>query len=138
MLSYCPAKAGKCAWTLHTPTALLSSSATSLKLAGLGSPHGKLLDYLALVAMGDLHSWVPQNCNNQRDSSWEATNPRALHRQQTEIHPQSLCDKSLFTYLGASASIYPGASASGGGFQFATHLEATEVLSGKVGQGMLP
>lgn len=75
VLSCCPAKAGKCARTLHTPTALLSSSATSLNLAGLCSLHGMLLDSVALVARGDLHSWVPQNCNNQRDSSWEATNP---------------------------------------------------------------
>lgn len=75
VLSCCPAKAGKCARTLHTPTALLSSSAISLNLAGLCNLHGMLLDSMALVGRGDLHSWVPRNCNNQKDSSWGATNP---------------------------------------------------------------
>ena len=26
------------------------------------------------------------DCNNQRDSSWQTTTPRTLHREQTETH----------------------------------------------------
>lgn len=33
-----------------------------------------------------LCSWAPWDCNNQKDSSWQATTPRALHRWQTETH----------------------------------------------------
>lgn len=32
----------------------------------VAATQGTALDHLALVAKSDLHSWVPQNCNNQR------------------------------------------------------------------------
>ena len=88
---------------------------------------GTPIDRLALVARRDC---VPEPhrtlCNNQKDSSWQATAPRAQHTQQTETHPQSFCEKGLFTC--------PGASAWGAGFRFAMHLEGTEVLPGNAGE----
>ena len=38
---------------------------------------------------GGWHSWAPQDYNNWKDSSCQATTARTLHRQQTEIttHP---------------------------------------------------
>lgn len=46
---------------------------------------------------GVLWSWVPQDCNNWRDSSWQTTIPfMALHRLQTETHSQSFCERDLF------------------------------------------
>ena len=88
-----------------------------------------LLDHLALVARGDCipGSHGTLSVTIREDSSWQATTPRALHREQTETHPHPFCEKGLFTC--------PGASAWGAGFRFATHLEATEVHSGNVGWG---
>lgn len=40
---------------------------------------------------GSLYFWVPWDCNNQRDSSWQANTPRAMHGHQTEAHPQVFC-----------------------------------------------
>lgn len=51
------------------------------------------LDCLPLVG---LHSWVPWSCNNWRDSSWQPTTPRALHREHTETQPQSFWERGLF------------------------------------------
>ena len=42
---------------------------------------------------GGLCSRVPQDCNNWRDSSWQAATPRALHRGLT--HPQPFCGRGL-------------------------------------------
>lgn len=39
------------------------------------------------TGQGGLHSWVPRDCNNYRDSSWKTTISRASHRQQTEHTP---------------------------------------------------
>ena len=36
---------------------------------------------------GALHSCVPWDCNNQRDSNLQASTPKPLHRQQTEAYP---------------------------------------------------
>lgn len=41
--------------------------------------------------------------NNQIDSPWQATTLRALHKRQTEIHPQCPREKDTCTYSGASA-----------------------------------
>lgn len=38
---------------------------------------------------GELMFLGPRDCNNQRDSFWLTTTPRALHGQSTEIHPYS-------------------------------------------------
>lgn len=48
-----------------------------------------------------LHSWVPWDCNKWRDSSWQATTPRAPHRQQTEHTPSHSVKDAI--RLGASA-----------------------------------
>lgn len=47
-------------------------------------------DCLNLEAVQGLGGCVilgPIRCNNGGDSSWQATTPRALRRQQTETHP---------------------------------------------------
>ena len=120
VLSHHPTTSWRCALVLCSPAALL-------KLVGTHSPHrgGSLIIWLWWL--GSFCSWVPRDCNNWRDSSWQATTPRALHKQQTETHLQSFCEKSLSTYLGASAY--------GADFRYATHVEGTEGLSGNVGQG---
>ena len=45
---------------------------------------GTPLDCLALKARGSLGSGLTIE---EIDSSWQATTPRALHRQHTETHP---------------------------------------------------
>lgn len=72
-----------------------------------------------------LRSWVPQNCNNQRGRLMP---PRHCTDRRNETHSQSFYKRGLY--------ICPEASAWEEGFKFATYLEATEMLSGNVGQGM--
>lgn len=61
--------------------ALHVSRVPVFEAAAQGTHH----DPLALEA-GSLHSWVPQDCGNWRDSSWQATTSSALHTQQTEAY----------------------------------------------------
>ena len=77
-------------------------------------------DHLAPVAWG---AFFPQShwlWNNQRDSSWQATTPKALHRESTETHPQAPCERSLFV-LTRSLRLK--------GSLHVWYLEATNVLS---------
>lgn len=115
-LVHCSAKADGHALTLH------SSGAHESQGTCINDTKDSLLNSLVLV-----HWWVSQNCNNQWDSSWQVTMPRALHRQMNEIHPHS-------SYLKGSLTC-PGASSWGTGFRYATYLENTEVLSGNTGWG---
>ena len=41
-----------------------------------------------------MHSWIPTDCHNWRDSSWKATATGALQTQEPKTHPQLFCDKS--------------------------------------------
>lgn len=84
-------------------------------------------DCLALEARGGLCPRVPQDCNNRRNSSWQATTPRALHKQHTETFPKSSYEKGLFSC--------PGASAWGAGYRLITHPEATGVPPREQRQG---
>lgn len=63
---------------------------------------GTPLDCLALEASGRggryLHLWVPWECNNQKNSSWQTPPPRVLHRQQIETHP-SLPGKEAYLLI---------------------------------------
>jgi len=85
---------------------------------------------------GECVPWVP-GCGGQEDwvsgpyksktiaeSSWQATTPRAMHRQQTETYSESSCVKSISTWLGASAWEAV--------FRFNTHQEVTKVLTGNI------
>lgn len=45
------------------------------------------LDLEAVQGLGVCVILGPIRCNNGGDSSWQATIPRALRRQQTETHP---------------------------------------------------
>lgn len=76
-----------------------------------------------------LHSWVLQGCNKWRDSSWQATTHRTQHREQSETDPRPFCGRGLTACLRALPFVT--------GFGFGTHLEATKLLSGNVGQGTL-
>lgn len=49
-----------------------------------------------------MYYWFPHIWNNWRDSLWQATTPRALHKHQTTIHLQSSCKKGLSSCPGAS------------------------------------
>lgn len=52
-----------------------------------------------------MHFWVPWDCGIRKDGSWQATTPRALHRQWIEVplsprHPpssQAFCEGSLLS-----------------------------------------
>ena len=68
---------------------------------------------------GGLHSWVTQDCNNYRDSSWKTTISRASHSVWNTL-PLFLY-KRLFACLGTSAL---GISNRSG-----THLDGEQVLS---------
>ena len=63
-----------------------------------------------------LFSWVPWDCNNQRDISSQANTPITLQKQWTEMHPQSFCERGLFAC--------PGALAWGAGFRFGSYQGA--------------
>ena len=65
---------------------------------------------------GNLHSWVPQDSNNRRDSSQQTTTPRTLHRQQSES-TQPFCERGLLAR--------PGTSFCRAVFRSGKHLEAT-------------
>lgn len=74
------------------------------------------LDCLPLVTRG-LHSWVPQHYNNQKDSSWQVSNPPSEYYTDSRL--------KLF--------LCHGAPAWEANFMFAMHLEAMDVLSGNIG-----
>lgn len=101
MFSCCLDRAGRCTW----PTQEMP------------------LEHLALVAK-ELSFLGPTGLNIQRNSSWQATTPRALPRQQTETYPSLPETKTYWLVLELQSE------------GFTTHLEATEMLSGNVGQGM--
>ena len=84
---------------LHVSGALVFSSGV---LVFVAATQGMVLDHLALV-VGWAVFWIPQYCNNRRDSSWQATIPRALHRKQTEAHLQSFDERGLFAHVEALA-----------------------------------
>lgn len=48
---------------------------------------------------GVLYFWAPQFQNNQRDSSWQATNPRALNTQQIDIPSVFLWERPIVLEL---------------------------------------
>ena len=54
--------------------------------------------------------------NNWRDSPWQTTTPRALHRQQTETYPQTFWERGLYAC--------PGTLVWGAGFWFGTLIGA--------------
>lgn len=131
----CPMKAGG-----HTRPCTLSqpvkaagcvpapvSRAVLLKPTGTCSPHKADSLIAWLWCLEGFCSWVPCDCNNQGNSSWQATTPRALCRQQTEIHPQSFGEQAYLLVLELQPEVHT--------LEFATHLEVTEVLAGNVGQG---
>lgn len=64
---------------------------------------------------GGLCSWVPRDCNNQRDTCWQNTVLRSPH---SSLKHTSISEKVAD--------------------QRGTHLEAMEVLSGSTGQGTPP
>ena len=57
-------------------------------------------------------------CNNWKDCSCQATTPMALHREQTKTETHSSCENSQF--------------ARSTDFEFPTHLETKEALSGNI------
>ena len=81
------------------------------------SIQGTWLHHLALVVKG---ADVPElhRSNNRKDCSCQATTPRALHREQTKTQTHSFCENSLF--------------ARSTDFEFPTHLETKEALSGNI------
>ena len=69
------------------------SGALVFAVAAQGSP----LDCLTLEARA-----LTRSCNNQRDSPWQATTSRAMHRQHTETHPQHFHERGLPVAPGAA------------------------------------
>lgn len=45
----------------------------------------------------------PHKSETIAESSWQATTPRAMHRQWTKTYPESSCVKGMSTWFGASA-----------------------------------
>ena len=98
---------------LHALHLLHSRASVSLRGELLHAPvfmNGDLIFVAATHAMpldclagdqGSLCSWVPQDCNNWRDSYWPTTILKALHRQHIESHPQSFCKRGLCACIGA-------------------------------------
>lgn len=87
------------------PTALLKlasvfhpthSPAASLRAVGTCNPHRGCSLITWPCGKGGLHSWAPQDCNNWKDSFWQATTLRTLYREQMETHHQSSCGKVPF------------------------------------------
>lgn len=83
-----------------------------------------LLDCLAQGWEGEgaLHPWIPWGCNNWRDNSCQTTTPKALCRQQTEIHPGS--------FWGRGSFVWPRASAWKAGFRSGMPLEVCRAALG--------
>lgn len=104
---------------LHSPDA-------SLKPAGISSTHRRhsvitWLWWVIWLLGGKGVGYISRLHGTERiwDSSWQAATPRVLHRHKMK-HTPVLLWKDLFTF--------PGASAWGADFRFATYSEATEPL----------
>lgn len=93
------------------------------KMVGTHSLH---LKHLALVAREDFISG-PHGSETIRKTVLGRLPPQGHCRQETNTHPQSSCEKGLFTC--------PEASVWGAHFRTTTHLEAMEALSQNVRQG---
>ena len=93
----------------------LHSPATLINPAAMHNPHRQHHLTGRGSGQGRWHSWLPWDCNNRKDSSFQATTwAPPLHTQL------SFCEKGLRTY--------PGVSTGRTGFRFPTHLEAKEAL----------
>lgn len=98
---------------------LCSLTAFLLNLAVTCIPHRRH----SLIGYGgqrSLCSWVSQDCDNQRDSFWQTTTSRALHRQQTKIQPQSFSVRSPFVCTRPEADVQD---------RFVIPLNVTKVIS---------
>ena len=65
-----------------------------------------------------LYSWVPWECNNQRDNYWQANSPRTMYAQQIEATRQCSVETSLLV------------------LDFGLRGRHSEVLARNVDQGM--
>lgn len=87
-----------------------------------------VFECLALVSRD---FWVPWDCNNRKDTSWQPTTLRAQTQPQTETHLQFFCVK--VSYL-LNLELWPEGQASG-----IVHIyRSTQGLSVNIGQGRHP